>query len=87
MTHRQRPATAAGVTFLNLEDEFGLINVVVSRGCWQHHQQVALTASALIVRGRVEIAEGVINLVADKLVEYATVVSAGDVPIGSRDFR
>ena len=32
VTHRQRPATAAGTTFLNLEDETGLINVVVLEG-------------------------------------------------------
>ena len=34
VTHRQRPMTAQGTTFLNLEDETGLINVVVSKGCW-----------------------------------------------------
>ena len=32
ITHRQRPATASGVTFLNLEDETGLINIVISVG-------------------------------------------------------
>ena len=82
VTHRQRPATASGTTFLNLEDEDGLINVIVSKGCWQRHKQVALTAVALIVRGRVEIAEGVINVVADKLVEFSTAT-----PAMSRDFR
>ena len=30
VTHRQRPATAGGITFLNLEDETGMLNVVVS---------------------------------------------------------
>ena len=35
VTHRQRPATAGGTTFLNLEDETGLVNVVVSLGCWR----------------------------------------------------
>ena len=34
VTHRQRPATAQGTTFINLEDETGLINVVCSKGCW-----------------------------------------------------
>ncbi len=33
VTHRQRPATAGGTTFLNLEDETGLVNVIVSTGC------------------------------------------------------
>ncbi len=32
VTHRQRPATAAGVTFVNLEDESGLVNVICSTG-------------------------------------------------------
>ncbi len=82
VTHRQRPATAAGTTFLNLEDETGLINIVVSKGCWQHHRRIAGTAPALLVRGRVENAEGVINVVAEKLEPLASVPSTG-----SRDFR
>ena len=82
VTHRQRPATASGTTFINLEDEYGLINVIVSKGCWQRHKQVALSSVALIVRGKVEIAEGVTNLIADKLVEFTVAV-----PTMSRDFR
>ena len=82
VTHRQRPATAGGTTFLNLEDEDGLINVVVSKGCWLRHKHVALTAIAVIVRGRVEIVEGVINIVADRIVEFSM-----EAPISSRDFR
>ena len=41
VTHRQRPMTAQGVTFLNVEDETGLINVVVSKGCWARFRSVA----------------------------------------------
>ena len=82
VTHRQRPATAQGTTFLNLEDETGLINVVVSKGCWQRYRQIAKGAPALLIRGRLEKEEGVINIVADKL---------EPLPIGaapaSRDFR
>ncbi|MGH3386323.1 MAG: error-prone DNA polymerase, partial [Nocardioidaceae bacterium] len=67
VTHRQRPATAGGVTFLNLEDETGLVNVVCSEGVWNRYRRVARESSALVVRGRVERAEGVTNLVADRL--------------------
>jgi error-prone DNA polymerase len=67
VTHRQRPMTAQGVTFLNLEDETGLINVVVSKGCWARFRSVAREAAALVVRGRLERAEGVINIVAEHL--------------------
>ncbi len=67
VTHRQRPATAGGTMFVNLEDETGLINVVVSQGCWVRHRQVAVRAPALLVRGRLERAEGVVNVVAERI--------------------
>src|SRR4051812_12366874 len=82
VTHRQRPATAGGVTFVNLEDETGMLNVTCSPGLWQRYRRVAKTSSALIVRGRLEKAEGVLNLVADRL-EAAT----APVTPASRDFR
>jgi error-prone DNA polymerase len=67
VTHRQRPMTAQGTTFLNLEDETGLINVVVSKGCWARYRKVARGAPAMIVRGRLERSEGVVNIVAEHL--------------------
>ncbi|MGE0305579.1 MAG: error-prone DNA polymerase, partial [Acidimicrobiia bacterium] len=54
VTHRQRPMTAGGTTFINLEDETGLINVICSRGCWIRYRRVARGAPALLVRGRLE---------------------------------
>jgi error-prone DNA polymerase len=83
VTHRQRPATAGGVTFLNLEDETGMLNVTCSEGLWRRYRTVALGSAALLVRGRLERSEeGVLNLVADRL---ARLVLA--VPVKSRDFR
>jgi error-prone DNA polymerase len=52
VTHRQRPATAGGTTFLNLEDETGLVNVICSRGVWARYRRVGRTAAALLGRGR-----------------------------------
>jgi error-prone DNA polymerase len=82
VTHRQRPMTAGGATFINLEDETGLINVVCSKGCWARFRLVARDAPALVVRGRMQNSEGVVNIVAEHL-------SALTVPMGmtSRDFR
>jgi len=82
VTHRQRPATAGGVTFVNLEDETGMLNVTCSPGLWQRYRTVARSSAALLVRGRLEKAEGVINLVADRLDAVTTPVSPA-----SRDFR
>ncbi len=83
VTHRQRPATAAGVTFVNLEDETGMLNVTCSEGLWARYRTVALGSAALLVRGRLERSpEGVLNLVADRLTRLALAV-----PVKSRDFR
>jgi error-prone DNA polymerase len=66
VTHRQRPGTAAGVTFINLEDETGMLNVTCSPGLYLRSRKVVRTSSALLVRGILEKADGVINLIADK---------------------
>ena len=83
VTHRQRPATASGITFLNLEDEDGLVNVICSHGVWNRYRRVARESPALIVRGILERSpEGVANLVADGFVDMRVGVSHA-----SRDFR
>ena len=91
VTHKQRPYTASGVTFLNLEDETGMLNVVVFSGVWQQYRRVLRNASGIVVRGTVENVEGATNLVAETIepVESLYPDAAGAVPRGhrSRDFR
>ncbi|GIF11901.1 error-prone DNA polymerase [Actinoplanes teichomyceticus] len=82
VTHRQRPATAGGVTFVNLEDETGMLNVTCSPGLWLRYRRVARSSAALLVRGRLEKVEGVLNLVADRLDAMTPPVTPA-----SRDFR
>ncbi|SDT63809.1 error-prone DNA polymerase [Actinoplanes derwentensis] len=82
VTHRQRPATAGGVTFVNLEDETGMLNVTCSPGLWQRYRKVARTSTALLVRGRLEKVGTVLNLVADRLDAVSPPVVST-----SRDFR
>jgi error-prone DNA polymerase len=88
ITHRQRPPTAKGVTFLSLEDETGIANVICSQGLWQRWRDVAVLAKALVVRGTVEFAVDAApgampNLIADKL----TLLDIGAVAVGARDYR
>jgi error-prone DNA polymerase len=82
VTHRQRPATASGVTFINLEDETGMLNVTCSPGLFRRGGSIARTSSALLVRGILEKADGVLNLVADKLMPLSVPVRTA-----SRDYR
>jgi len=82
VTHRQRPATAQGVTFLNLEDETGMVNVLCSPGVWARHRRLAQTAPALLVRGIVQNATGAVTVVADRMRRLELRVGSR-----SRDFR
>ncbi|OJV58211.1 MAG: error-prone DNA polymerase [Cellulomonas sp. 73-145] len=82
VTHRQRPGTAGGVTFLSLEDETGLLNVICSAGLWQRFRRAARTSKALVVRGRLERADETTNLVAEHLSPLSLRVRTA-----SRDFR
>ncbi|GAA4694357.1 error-prone DNA polymerase [Nocardioides conyzicola] len=67
VTHRQRPGTAGGVTFLNLEDETGMLNVICTVGVWRRHRSVATGSAGMVIRGMLERQDGVTNLVADRL--------------------
>ncbi|HEV7418947.1 MAG TPA: error-prone DNA polymerase [Mycobacterium sp.] len=82
VTHRQRPATAQGVTFLNLEDETGMVNVLCSPGVWARHRKLAQMASGLVIRGIVQNASGAVTVVADRLSKLDMRVASK-----SRDFR
>ncbi|GAA4540770.1 error-prone DNA polymerase [Amycolatopsis samaneae] len=82
VTHRQRPPTAGGVTFLNLEDETGMVNIVCTRHVWQRYHRVARSSAALLVHGMVEKVDGVINVLAERFEPLPT-----RIPSKSRDFR
>jgi error-prone DNA polymerase len=84
VTHRQQPSTARGVVFLNLEDETGLVNVICTPDVWKRFRRVARTASALEVHGVLERYQGVINVLARRIV--ALPLRLDDL-LKSRDFR
>jgi error-prone DNA polymerase len=83
VTHRQRPATANGTIFINLEDETGMANVICNAAVWAAHRRVARSSPALLIRGRLERAEGVTNLIAERIEP----LSLSAPPAKSRDFR
>jgi error-prone DNA polymerase len=82
VTHRQRPPTANGTVFMNLEDETGMVNVICPRKSWERQRRIALDSSALLIDGRLERAEGAINLLVQRLRPLRVSGS-----IRSRDFR
>jgi len=83
VTHRQRPDSAGGTVFLNLEDDTGMVNVICSPGAWQRFRSAARRSPALLVRGRLERTEGAVSVVAEKISPLELVVTGPP----SRDFR
>ncbi len=84
VTHRQRPATAKGTIFINLEDETGMANVICNAAVWATYRRVARSSPALLISGRLERAEGVTNLIAEKIEALSLAMPPATK---SRDFR
>ena len=66
MLVRQRPGTAKGVIFLTLEDETGIVNIVVWPKVFERNRRTVMTAQFLEVRGRIEREGLVIHVVAER---------------------
>lgn len=82
---RQRPQTASGVTFVTLEDEFGMVNVVVWRDLAERQRRALVGARLMKVSGRLEQENGVRHLVARRLEDVSVLLQGLDVR--SRDFH
>ena len=82
---RQRPGTASGVTFVTLEDEAGMVNVVVWRDLAERQRRALVGAQLLKVSGRLEHEKGVRHLIARRLEDVSPLLQGLDVR--SRDFH
>ena len=69
---RQQPGTANGIVFLTLEDETGPANIVVWRRVFQANRRTVMMASFLAVHGRVQKADGVIHVVAERFTDLSS---------------
>jgi len=85
VTQRQRPATAGGTIFVTLEDEHGMVNVVVWRDVALRGRKALLGARLMAVRGRWEQVDGVQHLIARELRDISHLL--GDLRTASRDFH
>ena len=85
VTMRQRPQTASGVTFLTMEDEHGMVNVIVWRDVAETHRRVLLESELLGVDGRWEAVDGVCHLIASRLLDMSQLL--GGLDVRSRDFH
>jgi error-prone DNA polymerase len=82
---RQRPSTAKGITFVTIEDETGIANLVVKQPIWERYYTAARTSPAWIVHGILQKRDSVIHVVVSRIEDFSA--RLGDVTIKSRDFR
>ncbi|MDX2261411.1 MAG: PHP domain-containing protein [Gemmatimonadales bacterium] len=82
---RQRPGTAKGFVFLTLEDETGLVNVVIRPDLFERQALLISRSPLLLVRGDLQVEAGVVNIRAREC--EALVAKAGEGWVRSRDFR
>ncbi|SEL85146.1 DNA polymerase III, alpha subunit [Pseudoxanthomonas sp. GM95] len=85
VTQRQRPATAKGTIFVTLEDEHGMINVIVWSHLAMRRRRALLESRLLAVRGRWERVDGVEHLIAGDLRDMSALL--GELSLPSRDFH
>jgi error-prone DNA polymerase len=63
---RQRPGTAKGFVFLTLEDETGLINVIVNPAVYERNRRTIRTSSALVIEGTLQKEQGTLDILAKR---------------------
>ncbi len=64
---RQAPRTAKGHVFLTLEDETGLVNIILRPGVYERYRQAARLEPAIVVEGTLQKHDGVVNIIARRL--------------------
>ncbi|MEO9685517.1 MAG: OB-fold nucleic acid binding domain-containing protein [Tateyamaria sp.] len=64
---RQRPGTAKGVIFLTLEDETGVVNIIVWRNIYERFRRAVVAGRMLRVTGRMQRAHSVTHVLAEQI--------------------
>jgi error-prone DNA polymerase len=82
---RQRPATASGVVFVSLEDETGIVNLIVWPGVVDEQRAALLGSRLMVVSGELQKEGGVIHVIAQRIEDRSAWL--GRIETDSRDFR
>jgi len=84
---RQMPGNAKGVLFLTMEDETGMVNIVVWKKVWDRFRKVILTSTFLGVEGKIQVEDGVTHLIADSFWVPEGLLAPAEAAPKSHDFR
>jgi error-prone DNA polymerase len=85
VTHMQQPATASGVVFASLEDETGIVNVILWPQVFEAQRRCALESNMLVVEGTLQRRDRVAHVIARTLHDGSGWLAG--LARASRDFR
>ena len=71
---RQRPGTAKGVIFVTLEDETGVVNVIVWRKMYERFRRAVIAGRMLRVTGRIQRAHEVAHVIAEQIEDISAML-------------
>jgi error-prone DNA polymerase len=74
MVVKQHPETAKGHVFLSLEDEYGLVNIIIRPATYAKYKPVVDLGGAVVVEGTLQHVDGVVSLLARRLEELTLFV-------------
>ena len=64
---RQRPGTAKGVIFITLEDETGVVNVIVWRSLYERYRRAVISGRLMRVTGRLQRGSGTTHIISEQI--------------------
>lgn len=73
---RQRPGTAKGVIFVTLEDETGVVNVIVWRKLYERFRRAVIAGRMLRVTGRLQREAGVVHVIAEEVEDISAMLDS-----------
>ena len=82
---RQRPGTAKGVIFLTLEDETGVINIIVWRSLYEHFRRAVIAGRLLRVTGRIQRENNVTHVIAERIEDLSPLLDSLVTPPAPSD--
>lgn len=82
---RQRPGTAKGITFVTLEDETAMFNLIVRPEVWEQHHRVARSADVMLVHGWLQREADIIHVLVQELEDLSAFLA--ELNVSSRDFH
>jgi error-prone DNA polymerase len=82
---RQRPGTAKGITFVTLEDETGITNLIIHAGVWKRYRTAAIGSTLLLAGGTLQRQQENIHVIVTRIEDLSARLCRMEPQ--SRDFR